>query len=277
MIVQPNNVNICDERPIEEMLWQHDTPTFRIEFGEPVLDTTILAPSNALLLYHPTRGLFEISVVYYRAGYDETEYGAAGIAARIRLEQSRAVKCPSILTHLAGSKKVQQELAMPGVLERFLSPEESVKIRETFMPMYPLDDSDAAATGRELALNSVTAENHVLKPSKDGGGHNIYGSAIPGYLQSVPQELWPNYILMEKIRQPSDIHNSLISFRGVHTGPVVSELGIFGICMWEEDEVDGFKVEEQWKGAFSFKSKASHVDEMSVVKGYGSFDSPWLV
>jgi len=36
------------------------------------------------------------------------------------MEQSSAIKCPSISYHLAGTKKIQQELAKPGVLERYL-------------------------------------------------------------------------------------------------------------------------------------------------------------
>lgn len=38
--------------------------------------------------------------------------------ARLLVEQSSAVKCPSIAYHLAGTKKIQQELAKPNVLER---------------------------------------------------------------------------------------------------------------------------------------------------------------
>ncbi|KAL8648357.1 MAG: hypothetical protein Q9210_005038 [Variospora velana] len=278
MLVQPNNVNICDERPIEEMLWDTDVPTFRIEFGQPVLDTTSLSPSGELLFHHPRNGqIFEISVVYYRAGYDSDEYSPAGIAARLHLEKSKAIKCPSILTQIAGSKKVQQELAMPEVLERFLPPEEVTRIRETFMPMYPLDGSESGARGRELALDPATAQGYVLKPSLEGGGHNVHGSAIPDYLQSLPQASWPNYILMQRIEPPPDIHNSLISFRGLQSGPIVSELGVFGMCIWEEDPMEGPKVKHMEHGCFSFKSKARGVDEMSVVKGYGHFDSPWLV
>ena len=35
------------------------------------------------------------------------------------MERSRAIKCPSAALHLAGTKKVQQVLASPGVLERY--------------------------------------------------------------------------------------------------------------------------------------------------------------
>ncbi|KAL0815317.1 hypothetical protein Bca101_071761 [Brassica carinata] len=39
--------------------------------------------------------------------------------ARLLIEQSSAVKCPSIAYQLAGTKKIQQELAKPGVLESY--------------------------------------------------------------------------------------------------------------------------------------------------------------
>ena len=34
------------------------------------------------------------------------------------MEQSSAIKCPPISYHLVGTKKIQQELAKPNVLER---------------------------------------------------------------------------------------------------------------------------------------------------------------
>ncbi|KAG5232515.1 glutathione synthetase [Salix suchowensis] len=48
------------------------------------------------------------------AGYAPTDYRSeAEWRARALLEQSSAVKCPSISYHLAGTKKIQQELAKP--------------------------------------------------------------------------------------------------------------------------------------------------------------------
>lgn len=57
------------------------------------------------------------------------------------MERSLAVKCPDISTHLAGTKKVQQELARPGVLERFFpdEPETVAQIQATFAGLYTLD------------------------------------------------------------------------------------------------------------------------------------------
>lgn len=61
--------------------------------------------------------------------------------ARLLMERSLAVKCPDISTHLAGTKKVQQELARAGILERFFpdEPETVAQIRATFAGLYTLD------------------------------------------------------------------------------------------------------------------------------------------
>lgn len=57
------------------------------------------------------------------------------------MERSMAVKCPDISTHLAGTKKVQQVLTQPGVLEKFFpdDPEAVAQIRATFAGLYTLD------------------------------------------------------------------------------------------------------------------------------------------
>ena len=62
-------------------------------------------------------------------------------ATRLLMERSRAIKCPDIATHLAGTKKVQQVLARPGVLERFFPEQPQVvqQIRATFAGLYTLD------------------------------------------------------------------------------------------------------------------------------------------
>ncbi len=59
---------------------------------------------------------------------------------RLTLERSRAIKCPSAGYHLAGTKKVQQILVHPGVLERFIHDTDAVqRIRATFAGQYSLD------------------------------------------------------------------------------------------------------------------------------------------
>jgi hypothetical protein len=56
------------------------------------------------------------------------------------MERSKAIKCPSISCHLAGTKKVQQVLADPGVLQRFFDdPDDIARLRDTFTGLYSLD------------------------------------------------------------------------------------------------------------------------------------------
>lgn len=280
-VIQPNNINISDERPIEYVLGNREPPipAYRLEFPDQVLAHTSLTESRELL-YHPpenpTLSPIEISVVYMRAGYDADEYDSLGCAARFHLERSRAIKCPSLLAHIATFKKVQQALAMPGTLKRFISsPADIARVSSTFAGMYPLDTSDIGKQARLLALDPATAINFVLKPSLEGGGHNVYGGDIPGFLKSIPEALWSNYILMEFIRPPAQ-HGHLLSSKGFYSGPVVCELGIFGICLWRKTPTGHEMVGERREG-WSFKTKPAKINEMSVVKGYGCFDSPCLV
>ncbi|OCK82513.1 glutathione synthetase [Lepidopterella palustris CBS 459.81] len=279
MIVQPNNINICDERPIEYGLWSRDPPVpcYRAKFPLDILTHTEISPSGALLYYPPNGvGKFEISVAYMRAGYDAEEHDIRGIEARVMIEGSHAIKCPSVLAQLATFKKVQQALSMPGAVERFLPPLKAERVRATFAPMYALDESELGLRGRELAKNPDMAVHHVLKPSLEGGGHNIYRADIPRFLEEMPEEEWRNYVLMEMIRPPK-LSNVLLTAGGTYKGGVVSELGVFGTCLWKKGKEGRAQMVDNKMAGWSFKTKAEDVDEMSVVKGYGCFDTPCLV
>ena len=279
MVVQPNNVNICDERPFEEALWEEGIPSYRVEFGDALLASTIFTNSRELLFLPTTSHTgqrVEVSVIYQRAGYDVEEYTQSGLEARYQLERSRAIKAPSLLSQITTLKVVQQKLTLPHVLERFLDDDEAARIRKTFMPMYPLDNSPLGEKGLELALSSNDAVDYVLKPSLEGGGHNIYRESIPSFLRTIPQSQIAHHVLMEMIKSP-DIHNALLSFDGLYSGPVISELGVFGTCLWRKDAEGKLEFLENSVAGTSLKTKRTDVDEMSVVKGYGCFDSPCLI
>lgn len=64
-----------------------------------------------------------------------------------------------------GSKKIQQELARPGVLERFCDDDaQALRIRKAFVGLYALEE--------EAVYKMVTnaPEKYVLKPQREGGG-----------------------------------------------------------------------------------------------------------
>lgn len=130
---------------------------------------------------HTSNGT-EVSVVYFRAGYEPSHYPSQlEWDARWLIERSAAIKCPSIQYHLAGTKKVQQALAKPGVLARFVSDPAQVKaISEIFTGLFSLDDSPEGHRAIEMAMKDP--ERYVLKPQREGGGNNVYGADIPDAL-----------------------------------------------------------------------------------------------
>ena len=82
-------------------------------------DTTTTVQSSSS--QPPSPQEHTVAVVYYRAGYAPTDYfGDKEWEARKLLEQSVATKSPNLGYHLVGTKKVQQALARPGVLESLL-------------------------------------------------------------------------------------------------------------------------------------------------------------
>ena len=277
--VQPYNFNIADERPIELGLWKEGTPCFRSEW-RAVFAATKLLPDKTLLFKPPFGGEeLEVSVIYYRGGYIIEEYAPSGKDLRIKLELSRAIKCPDILTHLAGFKTVQQALTKPGAVERFLPADTAAKIRETFMlPQQILDTSPAGLQAREAALDPQSCLLYVLKPNRDGGGHNVYRGDIPRFLHEKPRESWHQYILMRLIEPPAT-EGTLVMPMDLYHGAVISELGIIAACIWERGKGNAREVEVRVNevAGWTFKTKPRDVDEMSVVKGYGCFDCPLLV
>ncbi|KAK5174896.1 uncharacterized protein LTR77_000032 [Saxophila tyrrhenica] len=292
--VQPFNFNVADERPIELALWDANIPCYRVEWRTLVSHTTLT--SDHTLLFKPPFGSAEreVSVLYYRGGYVIEEYKPSGRELRIRLEISRAIKCPDILTHLAGFKTVQAALTESGALERFLpdQPENVQRIRRTFMHMQALDTTPrgrhfrATATYEPCSLNQPAVHmpsqpsdpgggGWVLKPNRDGGGHNVYRAAILPFLRSQPEEGWGKYTMMQMIEPPAT-EGTLMASEGLYHGAVISELGVLGTCVWERKEGGGVGVVMNEVGGWTFKTKPVGVDEMSVVKGFGCFDCPML-
>ncbi|KAI4113711.1 MAG: hypothetical protein LQ338_008126 [Usnochroma carphineum] len=291
-IVQPSDANIFDQLHLSATLQtDYHIQTFRLPFPN-ILDHTSIPPSpHRALLYTPPNSPetpYEVTLLYFRAGYSPAEYTSpTSWRARLHLERSAAIKCPSILTHLAGSKKIQQELATPSSphLTRFLSSSATSspsidRIRSTFAAIYPLDSSPAGEHAVAIATDETKSENYVLKPQREGGGNNIYGSRIPGFLKELgyDQRKWRGHILMEMIKPPTT-RNTILRNGKVKTGEVVGELGIYGVCLWRCGEGTEGKGEvlENWEAGFLLRTKGRESEEGGVAAGFGAVDSPCLV
>ncbi|KAI9713398.1 MAG: hypothetical protein M1828_001432 [Chrysothrix sp. TS-e1954] len=285
-IVQEKERNVFDQKHIEYALFSHSrVKAFRVPFDKVLEYTHLSNEQDRHLIYTPPAfpdRSYEVTVVYFRAGYSPDEYASsAAWEARLHLERSAAIKCPSVLTHLAGTKKVQQILATPGSkhVERFL-PYEGVasRLKETFAPMYPLDTSEAGQEGRKLALNPETAKQFVLKPQREGGGNNIYRSAIPEFLSSISEHQWPAYILMEMIEPPAQ-QNSILRNGEVQKGGVICELGVYGTCLWRNGSRGGGKGEvlANDEAGYLLRTKGNQSEEGGVAAGFGAVDSACLI
>ncbi|KAI7493905.1 glutathione synthase [Hortaea werneckii] len=282
-LVQDPERNVFDQRHLEYALNStHGVKTFRLTFARVLADTEVDASRK--LIYSPPHSptkKFEVSLVYFRAGYAPSEYrGKQDWDARLHIERSAAIKCPSILTHLAGTKKVQQVLATPHSphLKHFVPDEtRAAEVLKTFAPIYPLDTSEAGQEARKLATNPDTAARYVLKPQREGGGNNVYRNAIPDFLKTLPESHWPAYILMEMIEPPAQ---SNVIFRNgeMQQGGVICELGIYGACLWRSGETDGEReVLQNFEAGYLLRTKGSGSEEGGVAAGFGSVDSACLV
>jgi len=300
-VVQEGETNTVDQRLLEFHLFQqHGIPVVRLSLRQIASDVTCDPDSGALTLRshdgdddggdgnnHHT----EIAVVYFRAGYAPTDYpdGPDGVEwqARELLECSRATKAPSLGYHLAGTKKVQQDLARPGVLERFFphdNGEQVAALRRAFAGLYSLGDDaveeDLAAV-REVLLEGAQGR-YVLKPQREGGGYNFYGDKLAAKLKeyvTVTDDgavtLDPKlgeYILMERLFPPQQTAVLLRAGKIEGTGESVSELGCFGAIVASGD---GEVVHNEYAG-FLLRTKFSNVDEGGVASGFATLSSPYL-
>ena len=111
----------------------------------------------------------EVGVIYMRCGYHPDQYPSqAEWDARLMMERSLAVKSPSINYHLAGTKKVQQELARTGQVEKFLGDNVQISaVKEIFTGLYSLDHVKHSEHSVQSHLNSyflrVTPETEIWK------------------------------------------------------------------------------------------------------------------
>lgn len=99
----------------------------------------------------------EVAVVYFRAGYAPDHYPSADDTewnARLMIERSTAIKCPNITFHLTGTKKVQQVLAEPGVLEQLVNDSSKADLmKQVFTGLYALDLVRLLSSNLEKLVN----------------------------------------------------------------------------------------------------------------------------
>ncbi|XP_022223462.1 glutathione synthetase, chloroplastic isoform X3 [Drosophila obscura] len=270
-IIEDVSYNICDQR-FHEFYIRETYPHIKV-LRRTLTDVHRegkLGLNKELLL----GGKLEVAVIYFRAGYEPGHYHSQDEwDARYLMETSLAIKCPSIQYHLAGTKKVQQALAQPAVLERFINdPEEMKAVGKIFTGLYSLDDNDAGNATYEMALR--TPEKFVLKPQREGGGNNVYGVDIPEALKRMSRVERSAWILMDLIHPP--LTKGYMVRPGAEMPPtivdMVSELGIFGVVIGDADHII-----HNYQAGHMLRTKLSTANEGGVAAGLGALDSPYLI
>ncbi|XP_022882187.1 glutathione synthetase, chloroplastic [Olea europaea var. sylvestris] len=211
-----------------------------------------------------------VAVVYFRAGYAPSDYPSESEwRARLLMEQSSAIKCPSIAYHLAGTKKIQQELAKPNVLERYLeNKDDIVKLRKCFAGLWSLEDSN-------IVNDAIEKPGlYVMKPQREGGGNNIYGDDVRETLLRIEKEGSNEnaaYILMQRIFPT--LSPAILMRQGIsQKDHVISELGVYAAYLRNKTKVI---INEEC--GYLLRTKVSSSNEGGVVAGFGVIDSIYLV
>lgn len=264
MVVQPEERNMYDQYCLVNHLKEsYGVATIRKTLAQVEAQGQVLT-DGTLVVDGRT-----VAVVYFRAGYAPTDYPSeAEWRARLLMEQSSAVKCPSIAYHLVGTKKIQQELAKPNVLERFLDNKDDIaKLRKSFAGLWSLDNE-------EIVRSAIQKPNlFVLKPQREGGGNNIYGQDLQDTLiklQKEQGEALAAYILMQRIFPKASL-TPLVRGGDCFEDLTISELGIYGAYLRNRD-----KVILNNQSGYLMRTKVSSSNEGGVAAGFAVLDSVLL-
>lgn len=242
-----------------------------------------------------------VAIAYFRSTYVPEDLPTeATWQAREWIEESNAVKCPSIPYHLMTFKKMQQ--LMTNVTE-VLTPvcfagdaEKAAAMAEHFVAQYSLnkDDYVRGAENRQrnddgeliddpeywIADAAAHPDRYVLKPQLEGGGNLIAGDEMRRMLRDTAsddplyQEIRREYILMRKIHFP--IVTGILFRQGkVHVleNNICSELGIYGVTL--SAEAGRYLINEA--AGSVVRTKPADVADGGVMAGVAALDSVQLI
>ena len=267
-LIVPDECNVCDQNAlIDAILKVQPNIRFHLRTFEQL--------TNELLFDEKTFNIYlktshdEIAIVYYRAGYIPDHYiNEKCWLVREQIEQSRAIKCPTIRSQLAGCKIVQQYLTNENIVEKYINDKKLAEdIRSTFASMFSFDNKQTRE--KNIDVLKQNSKDFVLKPNREGGGNNKYGDEILNIIKNEDKNL-NSYIAMERIYPPK-CTTCLIKPNGKHVLHVecINEIGIYGTMVTNVDtneeyinEVTGYLV----------RTKTTDTNEGGVATGYSVLD-----
>lgn len=268
-VVEDHSFNICDQRALEFAIYdlRNDIRVLRCAFG--CLRKCVSSKQERLFV-----GSKEVGLVYYRYGFAPDHYtkDKEDWEVRLLIERSHAIKCPSVAYHLAGTKKVQLSLSLPGTLEKFFDDQQTVeRLRQVFAAHYALDMNEEGDRAVSMALENP--HRFVMKPEREGGGNNLFDDDMKQCLKSIGStDGRQAYILMDRINPPA-VPNYIIQRDTIPSVTnVMSELGIFGVILGSKDHI-----QLNYGAGHLLRSKRVGLNEGGIAAGFGAVDSPYLI
>ena len=233
MVVLPDETNTSDQRALEHTLFERHG--IKMVFSGLADVAGAPGPSATNGRSGISVDGAEVAVAYFRSGYMPEHYPTEREwEGRRKLELSRAVKCPSMGYHLMGCKKIQQRLAVPGVLERFLQPDEAQQLRDCLVGHYSMTPGERDPAAAAEAIKNP--QNYVLKPQREGGGNNLYDEDVRIALQTMAPEELSAYIMMDIIEAGNSQADVMRNGQQIQA-TILSELGIYSPFLRHHDQI----------------------------------------
>ncbi|KAL3089280.1 hypothetical protein niasHS_007002 [Heterodera schachtii] len=218
---------------------------------------------------------YVVAVLVDRIG---REISDAELAVCVEFERSTAIKSRPMSFFVSHTKRMQQVLSTPGIVERFFTGpgEEGMAkaIRKVQIKGWPIGADENIEEGiRQKAMENP--QDYVLKANDCGPTGMSFNEDIVKKLQSMAPAERDFYYLTEKLR-PTTVKNHFVRpnaepMLNVNANP---ELGIFGCLVGNMNtgQVSFFS-----RIGHMMKSKMDNVDEGGVWRGNSVYDSPYLV
>ncbi|XP_076824887.1 glutathione synthetase-like [Clavelina lepadiformis] len=227
----------------------------------------MLTPDKKLMVNNE-----EVAVVYFQTGYRPEDYiNERSWDIRRTIEMSCAVVSPVVGYQLAGFKRVQEALAQPNVLEKFIDdPEVARQVRSTFVGFYPLEMNSDGDKFVQMAMKNP--DSYVVKEEREGEGDNHFGDDIIKLFNEVGSDKRRcAYTLMDKIC-PKPIDNVFVTANGFEEVKAVSEFGTFGVILTRGD-----KIIENFSSGHLLRTTPGGSNDGRCLTGAAVLDSPILV
>lgn len=267
LLIPIGEVSVFDQRILEaRLVAEHGLPTLKASLEE-LGEVGEIRGGDLYFKGH------KVSIAYFRTGYAPRHYtNAHAWEARGLIEESSAISVPSARTQLANTKLIQLVLADVDVLGRFVEKDEAQRLIRSCVRFTKLDaifrsNDGSEALGREVAL--AHPEDWVLKPHREGGGNNFFGTDIVNEIQKMSPEKSDAYILMENIRQPVFDSVRMVDGEAISCR-CFTELGFFGTAYFENAE--GEPAFNESKG-YLLRTKDESMNEGLVLGGFSFLDA----